>query len=188
MTLPPLHPSSLSAKLPPLVFTHFSSDKVADLLGEVCRLLGCHGDLMVVVDYIMDECHAHPHLCCEHLLLLSQVIAGGGHKGCGHHQTPPTNVPKGVLFSLIEGVLTRLVAYHLWPHGNHGHASLNSDLYTYLLVNTIFTCVHVLGVDFDPLLQQLLYPLMQHLGSRNVGVADAAMATLEAICTYCGYE
>ena len=143
---------------------------------------------MVVVDYIMDECHAHPHLCCEHLLLLSLVIAGGGHKGCGHHQTTPTYVPQGELFSLIEGVLTRLVAYDSLPQANPDHTPLNSDLYTYLLVNAIFTCVHVLETDFDPLLQQLLYPLMQNLGNRNVGVSDAAMATLEAICTFCGYK
>lgn len=183
-SLPSLTPSP---RLPPLTFAHFSSDKVSDLLGEVCQLLGCRGDLVVVVDYILDECHAHPHLGCEYLLLLSQVLAGGGHKGCGHQVAPPTSVPHGEMFALIEGVFARLVESDTWSC-DPPKSSLNSDLFTFLFINTIHTCVHVLERNFDPLLQQLLYPLMQRLGDDNVGVVSAAMATLEVICQQCGYE
>lgn len=143
------------------------------------------------MDYILDECHAHPHLGCEHLLLLSQVLAGGGHKGCGHSEAPPTSIPQGEMFAVVEGVFARLVAADTWSHDktpDYGHSPLNSDLFTFLFINTIHTCVHVLETNFDPLLQQLLYPLMQRLGDDNVGVVDAAMATLEAICLHCGYE
>lgn len=188
VSLPSLPPP---ARLPALVFTHFNSDKVASLLGEVCRLLGCRGDLPVVVDYIMDECHAHPHLACEYLLLLSQVLAGGGHKGCGHPQATPTGIPRCEMVAVVEGVITGLVAADTWSRdlsSGHGHTPMNSELFTFLLINTIHTCVHVLEVNFDPLLQQLLYPLMQKLGDDCVGVADAAMATLEAVCLHCGYE
>ena len=189
LSLPSLTPSALSPKLPPLTFAHFNSDRVSDLMGEVCRLLGCCGDLVVVVDYILDECHAHPNLGCEYLLLLSQVLAGGGHKGCGHQEAPPTSVPQGEMFAMLEGVFTRLVEAETsscdLPNSN---SSLNSDLFTFLFINIIHTCVHVLGKNFDPLLQQLLYLLMQRLGDDNVGVVDAAMATLKAVCLQCGYE
>jgi hypothetical protein len=184
LSLPSLTPSFLSPKLPQLTYAHFSSDKVSDLLGEVCRLLGCRGDLVVVVDYILDEYRAHPHLGCEHLLLLSQVLAGGGHKGCGHQEATPTSIPSGEMFSLIEGVFTCLVETDDWT----SNSSLNSNLFIFLFINTVHTCVHVLGANFDPLLQQLLYPLMQRLGDDNMGVVDAAMATLEAVCQLCGYK
>lgn len=165
------------------------------LLWEVFRLLGCHGDLPLLVDYIMDQFgtqlrphpgHAHPSLWCEYLLLLSQILVGGVHKGCGHKDVPPTNLPQDEMFVMIEGIITRLVMPDIWSHDTH-NATSDSDLFTFLLVHTIFTCVHVLGVNFDPLLQQVIYPLMQKLGDRNVGVANAAMATLQAVCSHCGY-
>lgn len=188
MALPSLTPSALSFKLPSLPFAHFNSDKVSNLLGEVCRLLGCRGDLVVVVDYILDECHAHPGLGCEYLLLLSQVLAGGGHRGCGHQEAPPTSVPQGEMFAIFEGVFTRLVETETWSCDLPSNSSSKSDLFTFLFINIVHTSIHVLGKNFDPLLQQLLYPLMQRLGDDNVGVVDAAMATMEAVCLQCGYE
>lgn len=193
LSLPTLNPSSLSTKPLPLLHTHFSSDTVAALLREVCLLLGCHGDFLVLVDYVMDQCHAHPQLRCEYLLLLSQVLRGGGHKGCGHQEPPPTHVSQDELFTVIEGVVTRLVSPDFWtlshdPSSTTDHSSMNSDLYAFLLINTIFTCVHVVMEKFAPLLQQLMYPLMQKLGDEKMGVSDAAMATLQAICLHCHYE
>lgn len=190
VSLPSLDPTHLSSKPLPLVHTHFASEKVAILLCEVCQLLGCHGDLAVLVDYVLDQCHAHSHLRCEYFLLLAYVLRGGRLKGCGHNkETPPPN--KGELLMVVEGVVTRLVLPDVWSHDltNHPTApSLNSDLYSFLLLYVLYTCVHVVEVDFDPLLQQCLYPLMQKLGDGNVGVADAAMATLQAICHFCQYE
>lgn len=141
----------------------------------------------MVVDYILDECHAHPHLCCEYLILLSQVLAG--HKGCGHSEATP--IPQGEMFAMIEGVFNQLLSANTWSHDSASQQqarSLNSDLLTFLFINLIHTCVHVLEANFDPLLQQLLYPLMQRLGDDNMGVVDAAMATLEGVCLHCGYK
>lgn len=188
-SLPTLSPAPLSTKPLPLVHAHFSAEKVAALLGEVCRLLGCRGDLTVLVDYLLDQCHAHSQLCCEYFLLLSYVLQGGGHKGCGHRDSI---VSDGELIIVIEGVISRLVSPGFWSLSHDSTTkpavSLNSELYNFLLVYVIYTCVHVLKENFDPLLQQSVYPLMQKLGSMDVGVANATMATLQAVCLHCGYE
>ena len=181
-SLPALDPASLPAKPLPLHHTHFSSDKVASLLGEVCQLLGCHGDLTILMDYVLDQCHAHSHLRCEYLLLLALVLRGG--KGCGQDKATPLRANE--LMVLIEGVVTRLMLPDVWSCDPT--TTVNSDLYSFLLLYVIFTCVHVLEVNFDPLLQQSIYLLMQKLGDTNVGVANAAMATLQAVCNFCGYE
>lgn len=190
LSLPSLDPSHLSTKPLPLPYAHFHSDKVAALLGEVGCLLGCRGDLHVLVDYILDELRLHSDLQCEQLLLLSHILAGGGCKGCGHDEAPPTHISRDELYAVVDGVVAQLVTADMWlqPRNISGGEPLNSDLLSFLLINVIFTGVHVLEANFDPLLQQLVYYLMEKLSSSNMGVANAAMATLEAICIHCGYQ
>ena len=190
LSLPRLDPSHLSTKPLPLPYVHFHSDKVAALLGEVGRLLGCRGDLHVLVDYILDELRLHSDLQCEQLLLLSHILAGGGHKGCGHDELSPTHISRDELFAVVEGIVAQLVTPDIWlqAHTISAGRPLNSDLLSFLLINVIFTGVHVLEVNFDPLLQQLVYYLMERLSSSNVDVANAAMATLEGVCVHCGYQ
>ncbi len=187
-SLPTLDPSHLSTMPLPLPYAHFHSDKVAALLGEVGRLLGCHGDLSVLVDYILDELQVHTTLHCEHLLLLSHVLAGGGHKGCGHTEAPPTCISHEELFVVVEGIINRLITPDIWIQSHTSEQSLNSDLQSFMLINVVFTSVHVLEVNFEPLLQQLVYYLMVKLSSSHMGVANAAMATLETVCSHCGYQ
>ena len=88
----------------------------------------------------------------------------------------------------MEGVVTQLVTPDICRQSPNINKPLTSDLRSFLLINVVFTGVHVLEMNFDPLLQQLVYYLMDKLNSSNVGVADAAMATLEAICSHCGYQ
>ena len=89
---------------------------------------------------------------------------------------------EGDLYSLVEGLVGVVMEPEVWS------SSENSDLRRYLLVYTVHTCVHVVGVACDLLLQVILYPLMLRLRDENVGMASAAMATLEAICHHCQYE
>ena len=163
---------------------------MAELLGEVGRLLGCRGDLPVLVDYVMDEFGANSDLRCEYLLLLSHILAGGGHKGCGHTETPPMQVSHDELYVIVESVISRLVKPDMWLRSSGGQTLTSDlpDLQAFLVIHVIFTSVHVLEVNFDPLLQYHLHYLMEKLGNENVGVANAAMSTLEAICQQCCYK
>ena len=191
MSLPTLDPSYLFIKPLPLPYANFCTDQVAILLGEVCRLLGCRGDLPVLLDYVLDQLQRSPYLRNEYLLLLSHLLTGAAHKGCGHEHAPPTAVNPDEMFVLVDGMLRTLLTSDVWTRPrdpSSDHASPNSSLCAFLLIFVLFTSVHVLGATFDPLLQQLIYPLMQWLGDDNVSISNAAMATLLAISSHCDYE
>ena len=61
-------------------------------------------------------------------------------------------------------------------------------LYSSLLLNVVSVCVHLLGVGFKPLLQCVIYPLLQCLGNKQVSIATTAHATLKRTAAHCGYK
>ncbi len=192
VSIPTFDPSSLpTLPFSSLAHVHFRSDKVAVVLREVCLVLGCRGDFPVLMDYMMDQFRELVHFRKECLLFMSYLLLGAGHRGCGHMQAPPTPVSSEEMYVSMEGVVTELVSPDVWSKSCDqlsDHTSRSSDLYAFLIINILFTSVHLLGATFDPLLQKLLYPLLQSLGDDNVGVSDAAMATLTAICSHCNYK
>ena len=185
--LPDLHPDSLSSSALCLPHAHFHSDKVAALLKEVCHLLGCRGDLPVLVDCILDQLRRSSHQQNELLLLLAYLLPGGCHDSnfhgnCRHHDDSNLTVLSlDEFYSLAEEVVGEVVSEKVW-------LSSESSLQKFLTVYLIHTCIHVLGAAGEPLLQVILYPLVLRLQDENRGVASAAMATLEAICHHCDYR
>ncbi len=63
-----------------------------------------------------------------------------------------------------------------------------SVLLSCLLLNTILACARVLETHFDPLLQQLAYPLLQWLGDSDAGVSAYARGVIHSIATLCQYR
>ena len=61
-------------------------------------------------------------------------------------------------------------------------------LYSCLQLHVVSMCVHVLGSSFKPLLQSVVYPLLQRLGNEQVSIATAAHATLKYTAAQCGYK
>lgn len=59
-----------------LCFTHFREERIESLLYETCRLLGCHGNLQVVIDHLMDLYQSSVTQRKELLLILSKVLGG----------------------------------------------------------------------------------------------------------------
>ena len=189
LTLPTFPSSSLPSLPLHFAHTHFNSDKVAALLKEVCHLLGCRGDLPVLLDYIMDQFHCNPQQQNELLLLLAYLLPGGCHKGCGHGETTPLRVSEEEMYVLVEGMVSTLVSPERLSASHETPSPSNSDhIQNFLLVYVLFTCVHVLGTGSEGLLQLIMYPLMVRLQDDNVGVVSAAMATLQAISHHCNYE
>ena len=180
--LPDLVPAYLSPNALRLPHAYFNSDKVAVLLKEVCHLLGCHGDLPVLLDYVLDQVCGSSRQQSELLLLLAYLLPGGCHSNHNQGEATPMVLHEDDLYSLVEGLVSVVMEPEVWSSPE------NSDLRRYLLVYTVYTCIHVVGVACDPLLQVILYPLMLRLQDENVGVASAAMATLQAICHHCQYE
>jgi len=187
MPLPDLRPDSLASSALRLPHTHFHSDKVAALLKEVCHLLGCRGDLPVLVDYVLDQLRRSSHHQLNELLLLLAYLLPGGchdsgfHDNCHPYKASPTVLSSEEFYSLAEEVVGVVVSEKVC-------FSSENSLQNFLAVYLIYTCIHVLGVASEPLLQVILYPLMLRLQDKNRGVASAAMTTLEAISHHCDYR
>ena len=65
-----------------LRFVHFRDERIEGLLYNICRLLGCHGNLQVVVDHLMDLYRSSFSQQKELLLILAHVLTGakGSHE------------------------------------------------------------------------------------------------------------
>lgn len=61
-------------------------------------------------------------------------------------------------------------------------------LHSCLLLNVILMCARVLEKMFDPLLQQLVYPLLQWLGDDDNSVSVYARGVVLSIVTLCHYR
>ena len=73
---------------------------------------------------------------------------------------------------------------YITPHPIFQEVSLHSCLQLYL----VSVCVYLLGARFKPLIQLVVYPLLQRLGEDDVAVATAAHSALNNITLNCGYK
>ena len=93
---------------PILRYVHFSSDRIEALFQEVCHLLGCHGSLAVIVDYLLDQLKLSSSLHGKELLLvLSRVLVGAGQRRGSAESADE-------MYALVEGILEEVVAPSNW--------------------------------------------------------------------------
>lgn len=69
---------SLTSATLSLRFKHFREEKVETLLYDVCQLLGCYGNLNVVVDHLVDLYRSLAGQRKELLVVMSHVLIGAG--------------------------------------------------------------------------------------------------------------
>ena len=69
---------SLTSASLSLRFKHFREERVETLLCNVCQLLGCYGNLNVVVDHIVDLYRSLAGQRKELLIVMSHVLIGAG--------------------------------------------------------------------------------------------------------------
>ena len=69
---------SLTSSSLSLRFKHFREERVETLLCNVCQLLGCYGNLNVVVDHIVDLYRSLAGQRKELLIVMSHVLIGAG--------------------------------------------------------------------------------------------------------------
>ena len=62
-----------------LSFIHIRDEKVEQAVYRICRLLGRHGDVAVVLDYLLEQTRS-ASLCNEGLILLRQTLKGVGER------------------------------------------------------------------------------------------------------------
>ena len=80
---PDTEPNDLSPHMSKLAlrFVHFRDERIEGLLYNICRLLGRHGNLQVVVDHLMDLYRSSFSQQKELLLILSHVLDGAKKSG-----------------------------------------------------------------------------------------------------------
>ncbi|OWZ24182.1 hypothetical protein PHMEG_000835 [Phytophthora megakarya] len=89
---------------------------------------------------------------------------------------------------LIGRILDDLLAWeekHLQPNYSSSRAIVSQHA---LMVECVGVCAEILGAEFKLFLLHVLYPLVEQLGSHNVEVERAALAALEKIYFFTGYE
>lgn len=92
---------------------------------------------------------------------------------------------------LIGHILEDLLALEAWDeHKSKLTSNDNKALVSQraLMVECVGVCAEILGADFKVFLLHVLYPLVEQLGSQDVEVERAALAALEKIYFFMGYE
>ena len=120
------HP--LPLPLPPqpsLHYIHFTSDRIASLLQQVCQLLGRHGALPIIVDHLLEKLRLSSSTHGKELLLiLSNVLLGATSQREGGRKESAESADDE-MFVLVEGLLEELVAPSNWDRSQK--AVLNFD-------------------------------------------------------------
>ncbi|KAL3673300.1 hypothetical protein V7S43_001017 [Phytophthora oleae] len=92
---------------------------------------------------------------------------------------------------LVGRVLEDLLALDAWHEHKSPSTQGSSRLYVSqraLMVECVGVCAEILGAEFKLFLLHVLYPLVEQLGSHSVEVERAALAALEKVYFFTGYE
>ncbi|KAG1700142.1 hypothetical protein DVH05_011953 [Phytophthora capsici] len=92
---------------------------------------------------------------------------------------------------LVGRILDDLLALDVWKElkapSNNGSSRLVVSQRA-LMVECVGVCAEILGAEFKVFLLHVLYPLVEQLGSHSIEVERAALAALEKVYVFTGYE
>ncbi|KAG6976415.1 hypothetical protein JG688_00001414 [Phytophthora aleatoria] len=88
----------------------------------------------------------------------------------------------------IGRILEDLLALEAWEEHSSHRSSRALVSQRALMVECIGVCAEILGAEFKSFLLYVLYPLVEQLGSHSVEVERAALAALEKVYFFTGYE
>eukprot|EP00644_Phytophthora_capsici_P000198 jgi/Phyca11/559983/estExt2_Genewise1.C_PHYCAscaffold_40364 len=92
---------------------------------------------------------------------------------------------------LVGRILDDLLALDVWKElkapSNNGSSRLVVSQRA-LMVECVGVCAEILGAEFKAFLLHVLYPLVEQLGSHSIEVERAALAALEKVYFFTGYE
>ncbi|KAG7384563.1 TEL2-interacting protein 1 [Phytophthora pseudosyringae] len=105
---------------------------------------------------------------------------------CPNKESSTHSVHESVDVHLVGRVLEDLLALEAWEERNGSTRALVSQ--RALMVECVGVCAEILGAEFKLFLLHVLYPLVEQLGSHSVEVERAALAALEKVYFFTGYE
>ncbi|KAL4095746.1 hypothetical protein PRIC1_009118 [Phytophthora ramorum] len=90
---------------------------------------------------------------------------------------------------LVGRVLEDLLALQAWEEQSSKRGTSKTRVsQRALMVESVGVCAEILGAEFKLFLLHVLYPLVEQLGSHNVEVERAALAALEKVQFFTGYD
>ncbi|KAK1948036.1 TELO2-interacting protein 1 [Phytophthora citrophthora] len=92
---------------------------------------------------------------------------------------------------LVGRILDDLLALDAWEEHKSPSSRGSSRLLVSqraLMVECVGVCAEILGAEFKVFLLHVLYPLVEQLGSHSIEVERAALAALEKVYFFTGYE
>ncbi|NXG51629.1 TTI1 protein, partial [Psilopogon haemacephalus] len=196
-------------------FRFFAEEKVAQQLQQVCRLLGYHGNLYLLVDHFMGLYGESGLYRKQAAMVLNELIAGAAGLGVEvlQQREAPLDVEelRGCVASILDeytdqanwhlatGAATEEMGGEDPPGGGHsslllpsreppGPDATNSNVWQLRIqLEGVGSFAAALGAAFRPLLLSALYPVLEKAGDGTLLVSEAALGALGDICQACGY-
>ncbi|KAM4605878.1 TELO2-interacting protein 1 homolog [Discoglossus pictus] len=207
-TVPLAYQDPAFAGAPRKTFRFFRDHSVLSLILSICRLLGYHGDLCLLIDHFLGFYRAHR---LPSILILNQLILGAAGQEVetlnGSSRTIDMVELRDVVRLLLEEY-TDPANWDLYTCQGSGDelddrmASLNigsSKKQTIhdvsanawklcLQLEGISHCAKAMGQSFRPFLISTLYPVLEKAGDPSMMVSRVAMLTLSDISVACKYQ
>lgn len=197
-------------------FKCFASVEVADEIVKVLRLVGRFGDLQILVDHFLDLFSRSSHYRKQSAFCIGEILVGATNDR-RRTKTEETTAEddddvRAVTSSELESIVRLIVDEFLQPEhfyltlgGNSSKKNsetisttttaklsvdlLNSNvLLTCLLLDVVGRCAAAVGPDFEVVLIDVLYPVLEKVGSANARVNRHAVLCLYDVVRSCRRE
>ncbi|XP_054029498.1 TELO2-interacting protein 1 homolog, partial [Dryobates pubescens] len=193
-------------------FRFFTEEKVLRLLQQVCRVLGYHGNLYLLVDHFTGLYRRSGLYRRQAAMVLNELVTGAA--GLGVDVLRPREAPVGAdeLRGAVASILdeyTEQANWYLptgaeaeepargWGGGGAGGLVLappeppgaaNGNVWQLCIqLEGVGRFAAALGRAFRPLLLSALYPVLEKAGAGTLLVSQTALGTLGDIGEACGY-
>uniref|UniRef100_A0A8C2L201 TELO2 interacting protein 1 n=1 Tax=Cyprinus carpio TaxID=7962 RepID=A0A8C2L201_CYPCA len=196
-------------------FLYFTEDKIFSALRKICRMLGCYGNLYLLVDRFMELYKESSVYRKQAALVLNEVIVGAAGIGvetntsridcsrANHSRTSQEDL-KSSIMSIIEEYIS-LSNWHLPTVSEALEGKLESTT-SLVSNNPERNCLQLLPASKSPMLHQLnsniwqictdfhvllmttLYPMLEKAGDKSLLVSQAAFSATCDLCKACDYN
>nr|XP_006819759.1 PREDICTED: TELO2-interacting protein 1 homolog [Saccoglossus kowalevskii] len=222
-------------------FKHFRDERIFEILMQICRLLGFHGNIQLLTDHFVDKFRESNTVRKQVTLIINEILLGtigddvtascddvttscddvtdscdDVTASCDDVTTPSRDSrDKRNLESIVRSLLEEYISPSNWRLVTSSQSevassrksvsdrllvlsqktnqlslgTLNSNiLQICLLLEGVGVFAKVLGSNFNVLLIDSLYPVMEKLGDETAVISQTAYLCLIAICKSCAYS
>ncbi|ELT91555.1 hypothetical protein CAPTEDRAFT_223407 [Capitella teleta] len=178
-----VNPALSDAKRPRFSFKHFSDDKIFHQTKIICQLLGCYGNIDLLLDHCLELCHQSTLHRKQVIFILNHILLGHfGFHGLDLHHISSSSLEEDV--SQRDAIIHSVLQSYLSPEFFKIQTSSFSDepvrikksSLEYLNSNVVQICLLLEGIGI----------LAKKLGDPNAFISQSAEITLHEVASACG--